>query len=92
MTPPVDITIVTSWPQAVVATVIVFALLVWPGIAAWLTSRRTNRVLTTNNGGSHVKDQLDRIEADTKDNSVAIATLAGRFDEHLAAEKSRRRR
>lgn len=60
---------VSGWPQAGVA-IGILAYLAWK---AWLDSGRakdTNEkvstlesTLTTTNGGSHVKDQLNRIEA-----------------------------
>lgn len=56
---------VNSPEQAVVAVVIVLGLLVWPGVLTLLAGKRSKDVrdtLTKNNGGSTVKDQLDRIE------------------------------
>lgn len=60
---------VSGWPQALVVLGIL-AYLAWK---AWLDSGRTKETnekvntleatLTTTNGGSHVKDQLNRIEA-----------------------------
>jgi Tfp pilus assembly protein FimT len=65
----VDIGSVVNWPQASVVVVFILAVIVWPGFAGWLNSRkakesaqRTETSLTTNNGGSTTKDQLDRIE------------------------------
>lgn len=36
---PVDLTLVTTWPQAVVAVVLIVAVIMWPGVASWLNSR-----------------------------------------------------
>lgn len=77
MTP--DYTVVgaiLTWPQATVAVVLTFAVMVWPGMFIYLNARRVKAeaasarqevqevkaTLTTNNGGSTVKDSLDRIE------------------------------
>lgn len=59
---------VTTWMQVVVF----LAVLSYLAFRAWLDAGRTKdthskvnalqATLTTNNGGSHVKDQLDRIE------------------------------
>lgn len=74
---------VVTWPQAVVALGLIFAVAIWPTLMAYLNTRRTKvaaeqtkaaseetRVVTEHirstlldkNGGSTVKDQLDRIE------------------------------
>lgn len=62
-------TLIVSWPQAVVALGVIVALSIVPAVLGWLntrqaraTSQRVEDTLTTNNGGSHVKDSLDRIE------------------------------
>lgn len=64
------LTLVTSWPQAVAFVALVVAVLVVPQVMAWVQAKRSavtvnavHKNLTTNNGGSHIKDQLDRIEA-----------------------------
>lgn len=69
---PVDvpeISEVLTWPQAIFGAVIVLAVLVVPQVLSYLSSRQVRSAaqqvqstLTTNNGGSTVKDQLDRIE------------------------------
>ena len=46
------------------------------------SSRRAVQTLTTNNGGSHVRDQLDRIEGGQQVNTTAIAKIVTRLDEH----------
>ena len=58
----IDLNYVTNPWQMVVAVVIVLAILVWPGVLAVLQNRRIEKTLTQNNGGSSLKDQLDRIE------------------------------
>lgn len=57
----IDLNYVTNPWQMVVAVVIVLAILVWPGVLAVLQNRRIERQFV-NNGGSSLKDQLDRIE------------------------------
>lgn len=57
----IDLNYVTNPWQMVVAVIIVFAVLVWPGVLAVLQNRRIERQFV-NNGGSTLKDQLDRIE------------------------------
>lgn len=76
--------VVIPWPTAIV---IVVALLI-PQIGGWIStaragqaSRRAIKALTTNNGGSHVRDQLDRIEGGQQVNTYAIARIATRLDE-----------
>lgn len=80
------ITLVTNWPQAIVAVVLILALIVWPGVMAWLQARRSaltvNKVhenLTTNNGGSHTKDALDRIEQTQAVLATDVAKLSDRM-------------
>ena len=58
----VDITLVQNPWQAIVVVVIVFALLIWQARSASQSAKRVERTLTTNNGGSTVKDANDRIE------------------------------
>jgi len=36
---PVDLTLVTTWPQAVVAVALIVAVIMWPSVASWLNSR-----------------------------------------------------
>jgi hypothetical protein len=88
MSDPAALIEVDSWPAAFVAVFIILALMVWPGVLAWLNSRKANsntlelkqkisdnsdttdiikKTLTENNGGSHVKDQLDEIMSSVKD-------------------------
>lgn len=81
--PTAALVVVENWPQALVAIASIGAFIVWPGILAWLNTRKTQftanqvqaqvnkatdiasdvkRTLTENNGGTHVKDQLDEIQ------------------------------
>lgn len=65
-TQPIDISAVLTWPQALVACVIIFGVLVWPGVVAHLNQRATRDIqskLTKGTDGSSLKDALDRIEA-----------------------------
>lgn len=88
----VNIAEIITWPQAIVAVV----LLVWPGVAAWVQAKRSavtvdkvHKSMTTNNGGSHVKDALDRIEGRQEEQSQTLTDLTERLS---ALEKWRRRR
>lgn len=58
----IDITAIVNPWQALVVCLLVFALLIWPQLSARQTVRRIETTLTTNNGGSTVKDQMDRLE------------------------------
>lgn len=40
--------------------------------------------LTTNNSGSHIKDQLDRFEGVQKAQNAAMTEIARKLDQHLA--------
>ena len=94
----VDITLIVNPWQAIVATVAIFALLIWPGLSARQSSKRVEGTLTTNNGGSTVKDQLDRLEKglsehvewsenyvkETSDRLDAIATTGRRYVDESA--------
>lgn len=61
-----DPTRITTGPQAAVMIVLIIAVLVVPSVLTYLGNLQTKavaRTLTENNGGSTVKDSLDRIEA-----------------------------
>lgn len=83
MSDPDVITLVTTWQQALVAVVLILAVVVWPGVAVWLQGRRTAQVqgtvdsvhstLTTNNGGSHVRDALDELVAGQRAQALTLA-------------------
>lgn len=62
---------VQTWPQAAVMIVLIVAILVVPSVIGYLNNRQakaTNRQVAqvkqqvTNNGGSSMKDAVDRIE------------------------------
>lgn len=70
MPDPAALLVIESWPQAIVAVTLIGAFMVWPGVAAWLNTKKTQnstdvirKQLTETNGGSHVKDQLNSIVA-----------------------------
>lgn len=74
-----DPTTISTWPQAVVTIVLILAILVVPSVLSYLGNQRikaVERSLTTNNGGSHVKDQLDRIEESQDELRVSQASTA----------------
>lgn len=73
------------WPTALVVVV----LLVAPQVGGWISSARAAaasrsavKTLTTTNGGSHVADQLNRIESGQKANTAAIVRIYQRLDAH----------
>lgn len=75
-----DPTSVQSWPQAVVFIFLILAVLVVPSVLSYLGNRRMKRVettLTTNNGGSTMKDAMDRMEHDLKSLSGSVEGLSG---------------
>lgn len=93
--PLVDISTVLTWPQATVAVFMILCVLVVPQIGAWIQARRSasavndvKKTLTTNNGGSHVKDSLDRIERNQAEQGHKLDTHieeARMRDERIAA-------
>lgn len=75
---------VNNWPSAVVMVVI----LLGPGILAWLSSRRTGakveqvaESLSSANGGSSVRDALNRIEAGQEIIKADLGSLTRRVDQ-----------
>ena len=72
----VDITLVQNPWQALVVVVVVFALLIWPTMSARQSVKRIEHTLTSNNGGSTVKDANDRIEKKLSD-------LGSKLDNHI---------
>lgn len=68
MNSPVALSEVLSWPQALVAIAIIVAVLVVPQVVSIIQSvglkKQTQAVehQVTNNGGSSMKDAIDRIE------------------------------
>ncbi|MBX3309717.1 MAG: hypothetical protein KF739_04690 [Cryobacterium sp.] len=68
MNAPVDLNLIVNWPQAMVASVIVLAVVIGLPVVNIIQNRaikqqneRALTTLTTNNGGSTVKDRLDKI-------------------------------
>jgi len=90
---PNTVTLVTTWPQAVAFIALVVAVMVVPSVLAYLAARdakvNTSRALdaaqavhtsmTQNNGGSSVKDALDRIEAKQEEHSKGLSGLGERM-------------
>lgn len=75
----VDITSVVNPWQALIVVVFIFAVLIWPSMSAMNSVKRVEKTLTSNNGGSSVKDAMDRIEQTQADHSKKLETL----DEHI---------
>lgn len=78
-----DPTGVTTWPAALVTIVMILALLVVPSVLTYLGNQRVKAVentLTNTNGGSTVKDALNRIEGTLSDDVLpAIEDQAARI-------------
>lgn len=72
----VDIDLVVNPWQAIVLCVLIFAVLIWPSMSARSSARRIEKTLTTNNGGSTTKDQMDRIER-------TLASHGEKLDSHI---------
>lgn len=83
MTELPDPTGVTTWPAALVTVVMILALLVVPSVLTYLGNQRVKKVentLTNTNGGSTVKDALNRIEGTLADDVLpAIEDQATRI-------------
>lgn len=92
----VDITAIINPWQALVVCVFFLAVIVWPGIQSILTNRKVKEVqktLTTNNGGSTVKDQNDRIEKKLDDHLEWSENFVRNVDERLLViEREHRKR
>lgn len=85
----VDITQVLTWPQALVAVVVILTAVVWPGVLSWLNSRATKRDMEEvkakaeitahevrpNSGGS-MADAVNRTEA-------LVETMGAKLDAHI---------
>ena len=90
----IDVSAVVNGWQALVVCVFLVAVLVWPGVQSVLTNKKIKEVkktLTTNNGGSTVKDQNDRIEKKLDDHLEWSENFVRTVDERLLViERSRR--
>lgn len=58
---PIDLSQVLTWPQAIVAVVVVAALVVWPGWLNYLNAKAIKTQLQPNSGSS-MRDAVDRTE------------------------------
>ena len=80
-----------SWVQIAALVIIVTAGLLWRWIgmvgdqqkATGETVDQIKNTLTTNNGGSHIKDQLDRIEDVQRKQAETMAADSQRLSDHL---------
>ena len=85
-----------SWEQITALLIIVTGGIVWK----WLSSMSSHQkatgetvdqiksTLTTNNGGSHIKDQLDRIEKVQLEQAKLIAAYSQKLADHLVWSES----
>ena len=80
-TPLPDPTQITSWPSALVTVVLLILVLGLPSVLTYLGNRQTRavaRTLDERNGGSSVRDSLDRIEAAQHATGRHLTVLADR--------------
>jgi hypothetical protein len=81
--------LVLTWPQAVVAVVIVFALIMWPGLLAWLNSRAARvaaedtRHQVQPNSGKSMRDSTNRVE-------IMVSTMTTKLDAHIIESTAHR--
>ena len=77
----VDLNEVLTWPQALVGALIVIVVMGLPQLFTYLSNRVVKKQVT-NNGGSSMKDAVDRIEKKQGDHS-------SKLDEHLKMSQER---
>jgi hypothetical protein len=53
---------VTNWPQVAALALLLTAFVILPAVINYLMNRPVKRTLTTNNGGSTMKDVIERID------------------------------
>lgn len=53
---------VTSWPQVAALALLLAAFVIIPAALNYLSARPVRKTLTTNNGGSTMKDVIERID------------------------------
>lgn len=53
---------VTNWPQVAALALLLAAFVIIPTVINYLMNRPVKRTLTTNNGGSTMKDVIERID------------------------------
>lgn len=72
---------VLTWPQALVGALIVIVVMGLPQLFTYLSNRAIKKQVT-NNGGSSMKDAVDRIEKQQN-------AFLGTFDTHVQDAKKR---
>ncbi|MBD8077702.1 hypothetical protein [Cellulosimicrobium arenosum] len=83
-----DPTQVLTWPQALVAVVIILCVLVWPGVLAWINSRSTKALIedvrheVNPNSGKSMRDSTNRTEA-------AVQEIQSTLGEHVKYAEER---
>lgn len=100
-----DASQVITWPGALVALAIVFGLLMWPGLLAWLNSRAARKAAEDTrhqvhpNSGKSLRDSTNRMEDDVKaikeymvSHQEYVERRDKELDERLEALESRKRR
>ena len=81
---PYDPLLFSDWPQVAALLVIILGLILWKYLGELVKNTRdVKNTLTTNNGGSHVKDQFDRLESDVKSLTASVKTLEVSLGQHI---------
>lgn len=80
-TDAVQLSEVLTWPQALVGALIVIVVMGLPQLFTFLNGRATKKQVT-NNGGSSMKDAVDRIEKNTTSQKTLL-------DDHLKMSQER---
>lgn len=80
-TTPVELGEVLTWPQALVGALIVIVVMGLPQLFTYLNGKATKKQVT-NNGGSSMKDAVDRIEKNQGEHRSLL-------DDHLKLSQER---
>ena len=80
-----------SWEQIAALLIIVSGGITWKWLSAVNARQKSTgdavdeikKTLTTNNGGSHIKDQLDRIEKIQAEQAVLLAADSQKLTDHM---------
>ena len=84
---PVDLAEVLTWQQAVVAIVIILAVIVVPQIVQMVQNNNLAKQMK-NNGGSTMRDAIDRIERKVDAQGEQLNVVEQRLDQHLTDDET----
>jgi hypothetical protein len=87
-TDAVNLSQVLTWPQALVGALIVIVAMGLPQVLTYLSNKQVKKQVT-NNGGSSMKDAVDRIEKKTDTISTTQNDFMASFDKHIEDAKKR---